>query len=164
MIFRTERLIVRKLFLSDLKLFHKMQSNVNVMKFADGDIKTFEEHSVELQELINKYELPNNNFWIYAIEQKKDQKFIGTVALVKDNLDDEIGYRFLEKYWNLGFGSEICKGLISYCKHLKKTEVIAYVVDENLASAKVLEKNNFVIVNKLKNDKNQAETKYRLNL
>ncbi|PQJ73264.1 GNAT family N-acetyltransferase [Polaribacter butkevichii] len=164
MIFRTERLIVRKLFLSDLKLFHKMQSNPNVMKFAKGDIKTLEEHFKELKELICKYKQPNNDFWIYAIEQKKDQKFIGTVALVKDNLDDEIGYRFLEKYWNLGFGSEICKGLISYCKHLKKTEIIAYVVDENLASAKILEKNNFVIVDKLKNDKNQAETKYRLKL
>lgn len=162
MIFETERLIVRKLILSDLNSFHEMQSNINVMQFADGDIKTFAEHQKELIELINKYKKPTNDFWIYAIERKLDTKFVGTVALVKDNLDDEIGYRFLEKFWSLGYGSEICKGVILYCKSIGIKKIVAYAVNQNLASINILKNNNFKIIQRLINEKNQEETKYEL--
>jgi len=164
MIFKTERLIVRKLVIGDLESFHEMQSNFNVMKFADGDVKTLEEHFLELKELIAKYKEPNNDFWIYAVETIDNHQFIGTVALVKDNLDDEIGYRFLEKYWNLGFGSEVCKGLISYCKQIKLKQIVAYVFVENKASIKILEKNNFRVVKEFINNEDKKEIKYVLEL
>ena len=99
MIFKTERLIVRKLILNDLDAFHEMQSNPKVMQFATGDVKSLNEHFIELKELIYKYEITHNNFWIYAIEDSISKQFVGTLALVKDDVDDEIGYRFLEKYW-----------------------------------------------------------------
>ena len=95
-----------------------------------------DDHLKELKELINSYNNPKNDFWIFAIENKSNQLFIGTVALVKDENDDEIGYRFLEKFWNLGFGSEVCKGIILYCKKIGMKKIIGYVVDENIASAK----------------------------
>ena len=57
----------------------------------------------------------------------------------KDNLDDEIGYRFLEEFWKLGYGAEVCVGLITYCKKLKMDKIIGYVVDENIASSKILD-------------------------
>ncbi|WP_405604545.1 GNAT family N-acetyltransferase [Polaribacter sp. Asnod1-A03] len=164
MIFKTERLIVRKLVIGDLESFHKMQSNFNVMKFADGQVKTKAEHFQELKDLIDKYNLLNNDFWIYAIETKKNHQFIGTVALIKDNLDDEIGYRLLEKYWNLGYGSEICKGLIFYCKQIKFKKIVAYVIDKNIASVKILEKNNFITVDEFFNDESEKEIKYVLEL
>jgi ribosomal-protein-alanine N-acetyltransferase len=165
MIFETERLIVRKLILSDVDSFHKMQSNPNVMQFADGEVKTFDEHSLELSDLIKKYTLEYNDFWIYAIERKLDSKFIGTLALVKDVVDDEIGYRFLEKYWSLGFGSEICAGIIRHSKEIGMKKIVAYVVDENIASAKILEKLNFKIEKKfISIDIQLSETKYELEL
>ena len=40
MIFETQRLIVRKLIFSDLNAFHEMQSNLDVMRFADGEVKS----------------------------------------------------------------------------------------------------------------------------
>ncbi|MCG1036918.1 GNAT family N-acetyltransferase [Polaribacter sargassicola] len=164
MIFETENLIVRKLVLEDLSGFHKMQRNMNVMKFVDGNVKTFKEHKKELKSLIDKYNLPNNNFWIYAVVTKKDPKFIGTVALIKESLENEIGYRFLEKYWNLGFGSEICKGLLLYCKQINLKKIVAYVVDKNKASVKILEKNNFILVDKFINEDKDQESKYIFNL
>lgn len=164
MIFETERLLIRKLNLSDINAFHEMQSNPKVMQFAEGTVKTFDEHLMEIKELNHQYKLLNNSFWIYAIERKLDQNFVGTVALVKDGKDDEIGYRFLEKYWNLGFGSEICEGLISYCKKIGMKNIVGYVVDENIASARILEKNSFIIVDHFLNDENQQETKYELKL
>lgn len=163
MIFETQRLIVRKLILADLKAFHTLESNPNVLKYATGDVKSFEENKKELNNLIAKYNSINNDFWIYAIVRKLDKEFIGTVALVKDNLDDEIGYRFIEEYWGFGYASEICEALILYCKTIGIKKIIASVVDENIASAKVLEKYNFKIVKKFISDDIQLpETKYEL--
>ncbi|KGL63707.1 GNAT family N-acetyltransferase [Polaribacter sp. Hel1_85] len=163
MIFITENLLVRRLVLEDLKGFHELESNPKVLKYATGNPKVFSENEKELKELIFKYSLAKNDFWIYAVERKIDLEFIGTVALVKDNLDDEIGYRFLEKYWKLGYGSEICKGLISYCKKIGLKKIVAHVVDENKASAKILENNKFKIVKKfISDDIKLPETKYEL--
>jgi RimJ/RimL family protein N-acetyltransferase len=165
MIFESERLIVRKLILSDLNSFHEMQSNVKVMQFADGEVKSLSEHKIEIKELINKYDIVDNDFWIYAIERKDDSRFLGTLALVKDGEDDEIGYRFLEKYWNKGYGFEICKATISHCKQIGLEKIVGYVVDENIASAKILKKLNFKIVKKfISDDLKLPETKYELEL
>jgi ribosomal-protein-alanine N-acetyltransferase len=165
MIFETERLIVRKLILDDVISFHEMQSNPNVMRFADGGLKTFDEHSQELSDLIKKYALENNDFWIYAIEKKSDSKFIGTLALVKDVIDDEIGYRLLEKYWNHGYAFEICEATVVYCKKIGIKKLVGYVADENVASVKILERLNFKVVKKMINEDIQLpETKYQLEL
>ena len=165
MIFETERLIVRKLVLEDLNSFHEMQSNPNVMQYATGEVKSLQAHEIELNELISKYILPNNDFWIYAIERKSDKNFIGTLALVKDEGEDEIGYRFLEKYWSRGYATEICGGLIKYCKSIKMKKIIGYVVDKNIASAKILERFHFKIVKRfISEDIKLPETKYELYL
>lgn len=165
MIFETERLIVRKLNFEDLDSFHQMQSNPKVMQYAQGEVKSFDAHKSELKDLISKYTLPNNDFWIYAIELKKDANFIGTVALVKDGKEDEIGYRFLEKYWSRGYATEICGGLILYCKSTGFQKIIGYVVDKNIASSKILEHYNFKIVKPfISEDSQLPETKYQLYL
>ena len=142
-----------------------MQSNPKVMQFADGEVDTFEGHRKELITLINKYEIVNNDFWIYAIERKIDEKFLGTLALVKDGDDDEIGYRFLEEYWNKGYGKEVCKATLKYCKHIGMQELIAYCTVENRASIRILENLNFKVVESFNTVLNQLpETKYKIQL
>ena len=165
MIFETERLIVRKLKLTDLGWFHKMQSNPKVMQYVTGDVKSLKEHELELNDLISKYDELKNDFWIYAIELKFSKQFVGTIALVKDELDDEIGYRFLEEFWGNGYGFEVCYGLIDYCKSMGYKKLIAYFVDRNIASKRILEKLNFQFVSKKMLEKEQLlEMKYELNL
>ncbi len=165
MIFETERLIVRKLNLDDLASFHAMQSNPKVMQYADGDVQSIEAHRIELKELISKYTFPNNDFWIYAIERKSDTNFVGTVAVVKDSEEDEIGYRFLEEHWGRGYATEICGGLIRYCKSIGLQKIIGYVVDKNSASVKILERYNFTIKAQFMGKESQLpETKYELYL
>lgn len=144
MIFETNRMLVRKLTLEDLTGFHEMQSNPNVMKYVDANLKSLAEHQVELEDVIGKYAETGNDFWIYAVVAKADNSFLGTIAFVKDDLgNDEIGFRFLEKYWNLGYGTEILNGMIIYSRKLGFTNLIAYVSPENIASIKTLEKNQF---------------------
>ena len=166
-IFETQRLIVRKLLLSDLESFHEMQSNINVLQYVRVKAMNFEENTKELTELIEKYAHIENDFWIYAVERKLDHKFVGTCALIKDsNKEDEIGYRFLEKYWKLGYGLEICKGIINYCSLvLGMPKLIAYVADDNNASIKIVESCYFQFVKKVYDPTLKiTETKYELNL
>lgn len=165
MIFETENLLVRKLVALDLEAFHKMQSNPKVMQYATGIVKSMEAHKIELNDLISKYDVIDNDFWIYAIERKSDSVFIGTVALIKDDGNDEIGYRFLEGFWGNGFGTETCKGLINYCRENNFKKLTAYAVDANIASQKILEKLDFKFVKKqIAEDLQLLETKYELYL
>ncbi len=146
-IFETKRLRARKLLMSDFEPFHEMHSNVNVMQYVRGKAMTYEENRKELPTLIKKYEDPENDFWIYAVERKEDSNFVGTVALVKDDQDDdEIGYRFLEKYWKNGYGFEITEGLVNHCRKIGISKIIANVVNKNEASTKIIKKLGFDFV------------------
>lgn len=165
-IFETPRLTVRKLQMSDLHLFHAMQSNPKVMQYADGEVKSLDAHEKELQDLIELYQKEKNDFWIYAIERRQDHEFVGTMAFVKDDQqEDEIGFRFLETYWGLGYGSEIGLGLIDYCRSVNMPKLIGYVIDKNIASARILEKLGFAVVEKrIEQETGLPETKYQLKL
>lgn len=164
LIFETEQFWVRELLMSDLEPFHEMHSNINVMRYVRGTAMTREENEKELPELIEKYKTKDNDFWIYAIERKSDNAFVGTLALVKDDQDDdELGYRFLEKYWGKGYGYEICQGLVAYCRVAGFPKLVGYVADINIASAKILKRCNFIEISKgIEPNLNIPETKYEL--
>lgn len=164
MIFETERLVIRSLLISDLDSFFELESNPKVLQYATGEVKTLLECEKELNELIEKYDSDKNDFWIYGIERKIDKQFIGTLALVKDDAgDDEIGYRFIERFWGNGYASELCEGLIVYCKQIGMKKIIGNVVNENIASEKILLKYGFEKVKEfISEDIGLPETKYQL--
>ncbi len=165
MIFETERLFVRKLVLTDFEPFHEMQSNRNVMRFVRAKSMTFEENKKDLKDVIEKYDKANNDFWIYAIDRKSDGVFVGTVAFVKDGDDDEIGYRFLEKYWSNGYGTEIMDGVIVYAQKIKLPSLIAYVSPDNIGSEKIIKNTNFKFMKSIIcEDLGIPENKYILQL
>ncbi|WP_083261290.1 GNAT family N-acetyltransferase [Crocinitomix algicola] len=148
MIFETERLIVRELIPNDLKHFHTMHSNVNVMKFTGDTVKSYQEDEEDIARLISNYRKVDNDFWVWAVVLKKNNQFIGTCALIGnderqfDPTKYEIGYRLDEPYWNNGFASEITPALINFAfEKFGKTELMAEVDELNKASVKVIEKN-----------------------
>ena len=164
MIFETKRLLVRKLKHSDIEGFFELESNPKVLQYATGDPKNYKESKEDLEQLIKRYDIPKNDFWIYAVENKENELFIGTVALVKDDEgNDEIGYRFIERFWGNGYATEICEGLIPYCKSIGMKKLIGCVVDVNVASAKILERFGFKEIEKfVSDDIGLPETKYEL--
>jgi len=164
MIFETERLLVRKLKETDIKGYFELQSNPKVLQYATGEVESYEKIQENLLFVISKYNVINNDFWIYAVERKLDNEFLGTVALVKDeDNEDEIGFRFLEKFWNKGYGFEVCQGLITYAKQIGISKLIANVVDVNVGSAKIVERLNFTFVKEfISEDIKLPETKYEL--
>ena len=165
-IFETEILLVRRLKMSDIKPYHEMQSNLKVMEYVTGEVKNEKEHLIELERLISFYDKEDNDFWIYAIDRKLDNEFVGTVAFIKDDEgDDEIGYRFLEKYWGFGYGYNLCKASVGYCSSIGMPKLIGYVINLNVASAKILKKCNFDYVSDgIDSDSKLPEKKYQLML
>ena len=146
--FETELFIVRELQYSDLPFFHEMQGNEQVMKFTTGKANTLAESKDDLKKVIDHYAESNNQFWVWAIERKSDQSFVGTCALIGDGKGTyEIGFRFLEKYWRKGYGKEICNDLIDYafCQSEVKN-IIAYVDVRNIGSVKILDQSNLAFI------------------
>ena len=164
LIFETRNLLVRKLIMNDIDPYHEMQSNPKVMQYVVGKVQSKQAHLKEIAHLIELYQKESNDFWIYAVERKSDNKFVGTLALIKDEYgEDEIGYRFLEKYWGMGYGFELCKGSIDYCGSQGITKLIGYVIQKNMASVKILQKCNFQTIQDGVDAETQLpETKYEL--
>lgn len=146
MIFETERLLVRELKTTDINPFHEMHANKKVMIYTDSDVKTYEEDVLDLADVIQKYDLPNNRFWVWAVTRKEDDAFLGSVALIDyDENNEEVGFRFLEKYWNNGYGFEVLKGLLLYAKSKNHQTLCAEVYADNVASDHLLKKVGFIL-------------------
>ncbi len=141
MIFETERLFIRKLRKYDIDGFYDMQSNPKVMQHIKKFMNRSEsEH--ELKRFMDYYKHEDIFFNIWAVEQKSDNAFIGICGVYKnDKSEFEIAYRLREFYWKKGFGTEIAKGLITYCfETLSLNELSAYVSVQNNGSINILEK------------------------
>ncbi len=162
MLFETSRLQIRLLQLSDAIPFHEMQGNANVLRYAFGEVKSFEENKEELKDLIQKYNIPENGFWIWAIERKSDQLFVGTAAIIVDEKKEaEIGYRFLEKYWGNGYGAEVAENLIEYGLAKMKLQAIYAIVDtRNIASVKILDKTSLKFIKEKWNEDDQCMDRF----
>lgn len=165
MLFQTPRLVIRPVTLADFDAFFEMQSNSNVMKYVDRKIQTYEECLADLKKVIQHYDEKKNGFWVWAVIRKSDNSFVGTAAIIVDeNQEGEIGYRFLEKYWNNGYGLEVANGLVDYGFKLMKLKSIFAIADVlNLGSVKILEKTDLVFEKEEWNEKDECQDRiYRL--
>lgn len=161
-IFETQNFTIRELHLDDIIPYHDMQGNSSVMQYTTGKANTLEEDQTDLPKLISHYSETNNQFWVWAVERKADKAFVGTCALVGNNKGTyEIGFRFLEQYWNLGYGKEICNGLIDYafCQE-EVTSLIAYVDVRNIGSVKILEQSNLGFIKEVHNTELKSTDRY----
>ena len=123
MIFNTRRLEVHYLKQDQLTAFHDLQSNPNVMRFTGQGVLDFQENTLDLKKVIGHYSEENNGFWIWGIFLKGEHELIGTCAIVThSDEENEIGYRFREKYWGNAYGIEITRGANRPCLPNNETE------------------------------------------
>lgn len=138
-IFKTDRLEVRHLVLSDIDHFIDLQSNPKVMHFVGSPAMSGQECEEDLQKLIRLYTEPGNGFHIWGVYFNTE--LIGTCALIQNEKGNEIGYRFREKFWKKGFGSELTAGLIDFVfTKLQLKDLWAEVDVENIGSVKIMDK------------------------
>ena len=151
----TDNLILRKFKEEDYQeMYDNWASNENVAKNAGWPVHKKIESTKKLVKIwVDEYKEDNIFNWI--IVEKASKKAIGSITVIVKDLNNrvcEIGYNIGESWWNKGYGTEAIKYVIDYLFNLDLFDVItAACFDDNPASAKVLEKNNFVKEGLLRN-------------
>jgi RimJ/RimL family protein N-acetyltransferase len=161
-VFETTRLKVRNLVDSDFDAFHEMQSDDEVMRYTTGRGLDEAENRRQLKMCIDCYSRQGNDFWVWAIIRKLDGQFVGTCAVVPNERRPEIGYRLLRKFFGIGYGQEICNGLVEYGIHEQRLpEIIAYADVRNVASTKILDRSRLHFIEETTHENGVTDRFYR---
>lgn len=163
MVLETERLKLTKYQLTDMEDFYALKSCKKVWKYST--FMPLEKKEQAEQLLSNLIQDRNSGDYVFMSLRRKDtDEFIGEAGIIGYNPNANrcvVGYNLLPQYWNLGYATEITKGIVEYAfKSLKIERIEALVLQINKASCKVLEKNSFTLEGVLRNF-NRCDTGYR---
>jgi len=143
----------RSLKISDSQEIHGYASDKDVSRFIGWNLmNTLNETSEYVQEMINREEAGTH---LYAsIVLKSTQSIIGTAMIFNFNHEAkhaEVGYVFHKDFWGKGYGVETVKLMNNFAfDSLNLHKLHARVVSANIGSARVLERNGYVLEGRLK--------------
>jgi len=143
----TERLVLRRLTTDDAAAVFRLRSNPETMKYVPRPLAVTVDDALGHIALID--EKINSNTGInWAITLKGNPEFIGIIGnfrIEPENYRAEIGYMLLPEFNGQGIISEAIARVVRYGFEEMRLHSIEAIIDpDNLASARVLEKNNFV--------------------
>ena len=132
----TERLILRQFSLSDDEAVFSWAKNPENVRFM-----SFEPHSLitETRNFIANTKLGKD----FLITLENSGEVIGSCGIYpNDKNAASIGWLLHKDYWGQGYGTEVCKALLSYgFNDLKLRRIYAYCVATNHGSYKIMERN-----------------------
>lgn len=142
-ILETDRLILRKIKLSDTQDLFEYASDPEVARCVTWDYhKSIEDSINYLRSVIQKYRNKEISEW--GIVYKENNKFIGTCGYLWWNTTHaraEIAYALARRYWNRGLMTEAVKQVIKFgFEKMMLNRIEARCMLENIASQRVLEK------------------------
>ena len=144
-VFRTERISVRELTLSDFTELHKLTSNAEVMKYV-GNLKPYSEKQTK-QSILKSL---RNYGWYgwggWALEDRVSNELLGYggLELAEKRAMPELFYIFAPAYWGKGYASEFAIAATNYAFEVLKLESLGASFDSaNEASMKVARKAGF---------------------
>ena len=143
----TERLILRRVDKNDIKEVLALRSNPETMKYIPRPLLKNDEDALAHIAMIDE-KIESNEGINWAITIKGDPKLIGVIGhyrIQKEHYRAEIGYMILPEYNGKGIVTEAVREAVKYGFEVMKLHSIEAVIEpDNLASAKVLEKNGFI--------------------
>lgn len=139
----TDRLILRKLKVSDFEDMYEYSKSDEVTKYllwrSHPDVQYTRDYLKYIQ---SRYRA--GDFFDWALEHKESGKMIGTCGFAKldyDNNSAEIGYVINPLFWHKGYASEAVKKVIDFGFHnLNLHRIEARYIVGNEFSRKVMEK------------------------
>lgn len=143
----SNRLLYRRLQATDLEVILKLRGNPDSMKYIPRPLcKNLEDAQAHL-DMINE-KIDSNEAINWAVTLKTTLEVIGFVGhyrIHQQNSRSEIGYMITPEHYNMGYTTEIVDTLLDYGFNTLNLHSIEAVIDpENIASERVLQKNNFV--------------------
>lgn len=139
----TKRLILRPFTLNDVDNVDRYSKKEAVTTFMLWGPNTYEQSEQFVKHVVyqsRQKPLLEHHFMV----QLKDGPVIGACSLTFKSLDEApaLGWVFDDIYWNQGYGTETAKALLNYSfNKLQVRKVYATCIDENIGSARVMEKN-----------------------
>lgn len=143
----SERLLLRQLTPDDVNEMFAIRSNEDVMKYIPRPLCKTQEEVLELMALMqNKLETNEGCNW--GITLKGNDKlvgFIGHYNIKWEHFRSEIGYMLSPEHHGKGLATEALKLLVNFGFNQMNMHSLEGIIDpDNIASARVLEKNGFV--------------------
>lgn len=146
-ILESNRLLFRRVDKNDVNEMFALRSNPETMKYVPRPLTKTTEEALEHIALIES-KIVNNEGINWAITLKGNPKLIGIIGFYRtkpEHYRSEIGYMLLPEFNGQGIVTEAVARLIEYGFNDMKLHSIEAIIDpDNIASAKVLEKNNFI--------------------
>ncbi len=143
-ILESKRICLRELTENDVDMLFELHNNKETMKYMPYNSISYEKAKYDVKDYASVSET-QPGFGIWATVLKESNEVIGWTCLKKlPNIEEiEIGYRYLPKYWNKGYCTEICREILRYgFDELNLGEIIAIIRPENIASIRVAEELN----------------------
>ena len=141
----TERLILRPISKDDIGFIFDLFKRPETNEYSQYPNVSSKEEAEKLYEDFMKPGNPSR--FRLIIELKEKGSLIGTVGLHDYSCKHEraeIGYDLLQEYWGKGFTTEAVKEIVRYSfSDLCLRRLEATVDPDNLASIRILAKNNF---------------------
>lgn len=138
----TERLKLRLFTLDDLPVMYELNTDPDVIKYADTPVRNMAEARQRLEDgpLADYQQYGYGRFAVELKETGKVIGFCGVKYLPEIDLP-EVGYRYLKKYWGRGIGTEAAEACVEFARNdLKVKKLVALIVPGNIGSVRVAEK------------------------
>ena len=154
-ILKTERLVLRELNIGDTEAVFRLRSNPKIMRYTNRPAIKFRR---EAQDFIQK----NREGWkhrtmlTWAMTSKEQGLFVGCVGfwrIDESNHRAELGYLMLPEFHGQGLMHEAVSAVLAFAfDKIKVHSIEARVDSRNRLSRKVLERNEFVLEGRLRQD------------
>ena len=143
----SQRLVLRRITTADVNEIFALRSNADVMKYVPRPLCTNLDEAMALINMIEK-KLETNEGINWAITLKGNDTLIGYIGhyhIKWEHFRSEIGYMLSPEFKGKGIVTEAIQLIVQYGFNEMSMHSLEAVIDPaNIASAKVLEKNNFI--------------------
>lgn len=148
LIIETPRLLLRKKIVEDAPFFFDLNSGPLVTQYTgDGAFKNIQEAEEIVKYVIGQYK--KNGYGRWMVLNKETNEPLGWCGLKyhEDTKETDLGYRFMQKYWNKGYATEAAIACIDYGFNvLKLDRIYGQAMRDNTASIQVLKKTGMTYV------------------
>jgi [ribosomal protein S5]-alanine N-acetyltransferase len=143
--FRTERLVAFPLNRHDGRELRDMHQNQVVMATLGG-IKSEAEADQWLSDNLDNWNRHGFGIWIFR--DACDEQFVGRSGIreveVGGGREVELGYALLDKYWGMGFATEMAREILKLgFDRFQLKSIVALIDADNIRSRRVAEKLGF---------------------
>jgi RimJ/RimL family protein N-acetyltransferase len=142
----TERLTIRPLARQDITEFTRYRNLPDVARYQDWTLPYTRDIAHVLVDDAQQLGVPTPGQWLQLAVTNDDDRLLGDVAVWLDDaaLLAMIGYTFAPESQGQGYAAEAVKAVVDWLFAARKVHRVAATMDpENLASARVLERNGF---------------------